>query len=423
MLIPVAYALDYSVQVSSPSSVNAYEGDPVSTGFSATITNNGNYCAINCQWTTSLNTAGSDLVKVPPSSSKKFPFQVKAQGSGGTATYTLTVSCDRDTEAWNCYSFAGGEGQWTSSSYSFTYLHPGDGICTNSREKCDNYLSFLKDSACTCSSDKECKPNSNRGADDKGCSTFCGNKIAEKQWETCNNCPDDIGRCDGTSCLAANECEGKYCVHNSCNHLAYIPGYTYCDNNVGESCKNSASDCACGSNQRCSNSGVCETYCGNGVCEANERGICNADCTWCGDGTCQSDESCSSCSDDCGICKTPTKEEELQRNVDILTEQSTHSNQTIGNVALTSFNENKTSYIIGIIAIVLVLGYVYYSYKKKKEKSPEGIVKYSLKCPKCNNNVGDEEQQFCHHCGHKLIEEKKEEEEKPKKESKRKKKK
>ena len=235
MIYPVS-ALEYSVQVNSPSQVNAYEGDKVSSGFSATITNAAGVCDISCDWVTS---AGSGTgIKVPPDSgSKSFNYDVRAEGSSGVASYTLTVSCDR-ISSWECWS---SPDQKTLGPYSFKFLYSGDGTCTTTKEKCATYNQYISaPNDCQCNQEKECKPNSNRGADDKGCSTFCGNKLAEKQWESCSDCQIDIGKCDGVSCFATNECEGKYCVHEKCSHLAYITGDTYCDKNIGETCKNSS---------------------------------------------------------------------------------------------------------------------------------------------------------------------------------------
>ncbi|MCK5140539.1 MAG: hypothetical protein KAQ85_11905, partial [Thermodesulfovibrionia bacterium] len=258
-------ALEYNVQVTSPSKVNTYEGDYTGNVFSATITNNAGICDITCDWTTDLGNTHGEGLKVPhDGGTKSFNFNVLAQGNNGMASYSLTVTCKRIT-GFDCWT----EGTESNPNgpFSFSYLHAGDGLCTTERERCDNYLSYKRDSACSCSSDKECKPNSNRGADDNGCATFCGNDKVEKQYETCSSCPDDVGKCDGLSCVFTNECEGNYCVHNICSHLSYIKGDNYCDSNEGESCKNSASDCACGANKRCSSIGICETYCGNGVCE------------------------------------------------------------------------------------------------------------------------------------------------------------
>ncbi len=405
-----ALALEYTVQVTSPSKVNTYEGVYTGNVFGATITNNAGICDITCDWSTDLgNTHGEGLKVTHNGGTKSFNFNVLAQGSNGVASYSLTVTCKRIT-GFDCWTE--GTEPKQSGPFSFSYLYAGDGICTTEKERCDNYLSYKKDSACTCSSDKECKPNSNRGADDKGCATFCGNNKVEKQYETCDSCPNDVGKCDGLSCVSANECEGNYCVHNVCSPLSYIKGDSYCDINEAENCKNSASDCACGANKRCSSAGVCETYCGNGVCEASEQGICKADCDWCGDGTCQNSESCSSCSVDCGECKKPTKQEELQRNI-----KSTNTQQNKNQVSATKtesskqqisevFNENKKTFLIaGVVLVIALFALGFYLWKRKKE-APRKKKEHETRCPKCHKKIKDNGQKFCHNCGHKIEHEK-----------------
>lgn len=113
--------------------------------------------------------------------------------------------------------------------------------------------------------------------------------------ETCSSCAQDCGSCppfvigDGTR----------------------TPVY--------ESCGNSPSDCPCWdpANPVCNTNqgnGVCvptPPSCGDGQCNGNEScSTCSADCgacgPVCGDGNCVSGESCSSCSADCGNCSPYT---------------------------------------------------------------------------------------------------------------------
>ena len=172
-------ALDYSVQVSSPSSVNDYEGDVISDKFSFTITNNGDFCPIECTWAT---TAGNDGgIKAEPNGgeSSKIYFKVKADGMNGLSSYNLIITCDRISD-WNCWS---DEDQRNLGPYNFNYLWNGDGACTTNREKCASYQTYLKDSSCTCSSKTECNPSSGRDTDSKGCATYCGNGVEEKAYE------------------------------------------------------------------------------------------------------------------------------------------------------------------------------------------------------------------------------------------------
>ncbi|MEK6921543.1 MAG: hypothetical protein AABX82_06675, partial [Nanoarchaeota archaeon] len=333
LLLNGVYASEFTItSVTKQSSETPYRGDTIS--YKGIIqADSGNICKIECSYQIGSSSGSVSDSGAPPDTQlsagqvQEFPFSVQTSGSS-PLTSDLIISCKQVT-AWNCWS---GDTISHSKQIISSFLYPGDGTCTTSKEKCEDYGSFLKDDACSCPHPpKECRPNGNRNdLDDKGCQTYCGNKIVEKQYESCNNCPDDVGKCDGLQCFSSSECEGKFCVHNKCSHIAYIIGDGYCDTNVGENC-NSKQDCPCESNTRCEISSTyadykgCATWCGNNVCEASEQRVCKADCQWCGDSTCDSSESCSSCDVDCGVCKKPTKEEELQRNTqtqDIQTKQA-----------------------------------------------------------------------------------------------------
>jgi len=431
LLVNGVYASEFSItSVTKQSSGTPYRGDTVS--YKGIIqADSGNICKLECSYQVGSSSGSVSDNGVPPDTqlsdgqSQEFPFNVQTSGSS-PITLDLIISC-KQVFAWNCLT---GDTLSHSKQVSSSFLYPGDGTCTPSKEKCEDYSSFQKDNACSCPSGKECRPNNPNGnrndLDEKGCQTYCGNNIVEKQYEKCNDCPNDVGKCDGTSCIQGNECEGKYCIHNVCNALPYRVGDSYCDNNVGETCKNSGSDCKCGANQQCSNSGVCETFCGNGVCEGSEQRICKADCDWCGDGTCQKEggESCSSCSDDCGPCKKATKEEELQRNTqtkDIQTKQTTQtSNPQTGTtnsinkeqktVSLFGKNYNLTTIVVVAIALIVFLAAIsFFIYKKwksnKKDKKHHAEKKEHdepkiTRCEKCNKKI-DEDAKFCPHCGHK----------------------
>lgn len=397
MLSNIAFALDYTVDVTSPSSVNEYEGEKISNKFSFVITNNGDYCDITCDWVTTAGQGSGIKVADSGGKSSTINFDVKADGSNGIASYSLIITCDRITGL-TCWSDPDQE----TYEASFRYLWNGDGICTTEREKCAAYQSYLKDSACLCSSTTKCNPSSERGADNKGCATYCGNAKKESQYETCSNCPDDVGKCDGQSCNSKTECEGNYCVHNKCSHTAYIKGDTFCDSNVGENCLNSASDCACSSSQKCNSQGKCETYCGNGICESSEQGVCKSDCQWCGDGTCDPNkETCKGCPSDCGECeKTEEEEQVTQQLLKIKEEAEVSAQRTKDNKLIINITIGST---LGII-ILLIIGYLIYKKIKQKKSSPkESKSKSSTthKCPKCHSK-NDPKSKFCSECGHKL---------------------
>jgi len=379
--------VEFSVGVNSPSYVDVYEGDPINNQFSAIITNNGKHCDITCEWSTSMNTHGSE-VKVAPNGGKTyFPFDLVAQGNNGEGSYMLTVTCNRiHTPSQICLS---DPNSYTSNVLYFNYLYNGDGTCTTEKEKCTAYQSYLSaPNDCKCSSDKECNPTSSRGSDSYGCSTYCGNKITEKQFgETCGNCPGDVGKCDGVSCATSNECEGKYCVSSAqpkCSDKPYIVGDGICTVGTQESCKISPLDCKCGANQICNNYGVCETSikCGDGKCDSAEQGLCAVDCDWCGDGECKSPESCKTCTKDCGVCKEVINTQQQDTSLvnkepekkEYLSDEE-YNNKLLGKVTQEVTNEsmdkNKLVTIIGIVIILLLIILVITYLLRKKQKESD----------------------------------------------------
>lgn len=385
------FAFEYSIgQISNPVS-KPYQGDTIELTTTITASQN-NVCTITCTWKT--NNYDGPIGSPEPLSkgeSKNFGFEINVQGSNGIVNDKLIINCQRYSDC-----LFGSDESNVQVPVQFYFDYNGDGTCTTAKENC-----ATAQNDCKCNSDKECRPNSERGADSYGCATYCGNKLIEKPYETCSNCPNDVGKCDGLQCFTGSECEGKFCVHNKCSHLAYVLGDSFCDKTEGENCKNSGSDCACGSNERCNPSGFCETYCGNNICEESERGKCKLDCTWCGDGTCQQSESCSSCSDDCGACKKATKEEELQRNIPKTSSVETESQKTSSGSTSQGFQlkNNKSILIVsGIVVVIIVIAILAYWLLKKKKRHKS---KENFHCPKCHKKT-DSQSKFCHHCGHKL---------------------
>ena len=390
VLINIVSGYEYSISQISTLTSKPYQGDSVDLTATITTSTN-NICTIQCKWKT--NNFGPSWIGNPeplsPGKSKSFGFRINVQGANGLVNDKLIITnCETSGCLW------GSDESNLQIPIQFSFYYNGDGTCTTTKENC-----ATASNDCRCSSDKECRPDSDRGVDSYGCATYCGNKLIEKPYETCSNCPNDVGKCDGVSCISGPECEGKFCVHNKCSHLAYIFGDTYCDKNEGENCKNSASDCPCGTNERCNPSGFCETYCGNRVCEESEKGICKLDCTWCGDNTCQQSESCSSCSDDCGPCKKATKEDELQRNIQ--KSASTESKPSTSNTKNENLQFNNNKSIIFIVLGLAILGIVFLFYWLRKRKKRKHEHKVVAKCPKCHKKT-DTEAKFCHHCGHKF---------------------
>ncbi|MCK5149890.1 hypothetical protein KAJ87_03105 [Candidatus Pacearchaeota archaeon] len=254
LTIPSILALDYIVDVNSPTHINVYEGETNIENFvSAVITNNGDYCDITCSYTTSFNTHSNEELEVAKAGGKgTFKIKVDAEGIKGIASYILTITCERKVNYINCWPSSDSN----ASQNSFTFLWNGDGVCTTDNEKCIAYGGFLYDSSCDCSSDKECRPDSSREIDSKGCATYCGNGIAETTYETCSNCPKDVGKCNLKDCISGSECEGKYCIHEFCWDKPWREEDNFCDVSEGENCKNS-NDCVCNNDELCSN-GICE---------------------------------------------------------------------------------------------------------------------------------------------------------------------
>lgn len=60
--------------------------------------------------------------------------------------------------------------------------------------------------------------------------------------------------------------------------------------------------------------------CGDDICEEGEQGYCKADCDWCGDGACNANETCRTCSKDCGFCEGDIEaaEEKTKRYFELL---------------------------------------------------------------------------------------------------------
>jgi len=107
--------------------------------------------------------------------------------------------------------------------------------------------------------------------------------------ETCSNCIEDCGLCDGGLCNSADECHHDFCVHEFCRSEEVFCGDYYCDS--GEDSSNCIIDCG-------------DPPCGDGVCNPDYEGcsVCPADCgvCSCGDGTCGDGESQINCWKDCG---------------------------------------------------------------------------------------------------------------------------
>ncbi len=356
LLLHTVVAFSYNVSDPALPSTKPYQGDTIILEATVTAASD-NRCTITCQWQT--NNQGPESIGNPEplgaGQSKSFGPKVSVSGSNGQVSDKLIVTCQRYS---NCL--------WGSSDnipqkiISFSFNYPGDGTCTTTKEKCQAFSSFLGTQDCSCSATTECRPDSSRGVDDRGCATFCGNNIAEKQFETCSSCPKDIGKCDGLSCNLGSECEGKYCIHEICWNKPYKEGDGFCDLDKGENCKNSIADCACGSNERCSERAICETYCGNSICEASEVGVCKADCKWCGDGQCLGNENCNTCQTDCGVCENTQSNKEVTQKTQEIVQQNLED--------VTKKQKVLTISTISVVVLVIVAYIIFKFVKSRKSK-------------------------------------------------------
>lgn len=362
--ISLISAADFSIgSVTKLTSDNPYRGDLVN--YKGVITaDSGNICRIECVYSVGSNSGSVSDSGFPPSTqlgsgkSQEFPFSIRAEGSSPVIS-NLVITCNRVANYINCWPGSATNQQQVSLSF----LYPGDGICTTTKEKCNAYASFYKEDACSCPATMECRPDGNRNPDNKGCQTFCGNNICESNYEKCDTCEKDCKKCDLKDCSNGNECSGGYCVWGVCWHAPTRINDGHCD--TGENCANSPSDCACQSNQRCSTTtNKCETFCGNGVCEDSEKGVCKADCKWCGDGSCDSDqkESCKNCETDCGVCENDKMNEEITNKTKTLIEEELKDSKQKEKIITYS----AIGIIVFIIIVYIILKFVF---SKKKQKA------------------------------------------------------
>ncbi|MDO8740472.1 MAG: hypothetical protein Q7J54_02750 [Candidatus Woesearchaeota archaeon] len=416
LFIPnLVIAADFSITSVQQLTSNPYRGDLVQ--FKGVIqADPNNICEIECSYSVSSNTGyvsnsgDSPATKLGKGTPQEFPFSVMAEGSGQVNT-NLQITCVRVASWFPPCTPSTLPTQ--SRQISFNFLYPGDGNCTSLKEKCSSYLTYIGTTDCSCLSSKECRPDGNRDLDSKGCQTYCGNKIYEAQYEdcdcatdftcplikkckpdngraldddgcatycgngicekeseSCSICPQDCKKCDLASCFQSFECEGGYCLWSVCWYASTRKDDGHCDN--GENCANSPNDCACPSSQKCGDSKVCETYCGNSVCEENEKGICKADCKWCGDGSCNSDkgENCKTCESDCGVCENQKLNQEISEKAkEVVKEGLNEASQKQKIITFSALG------LIGIFIIGYILFKLILHNKSKKIESKKNLKK------------------------------------------------
>jgi hypothetical protein len=183
-------------------------------------------------------------------------------------------------------SFAG----WGPRGYSQTCEDD------NTWDKCNSSCRYEHINECKyyCSADFACegaRPNVILDS----CTAFGYKYLRDSCDDNChlkdNECEDDYSGCTGKT-----ECDGFLPNTHGCNYMCeYKPLYPSCGNGMidaGEECDSNTRSC---------------TSDGHAGVQS-----CNSSCKWsnacsalpyCGDGTCTADETCSSCSGDCGACK------------------------------------------------------------------------------------------------------------------------
>ncbi len=310
-IIPLSSATFYTNfdESYSWSNTDTYENEKNSLKGSFKITIDGwesSYCIYDCY--IQVNGAQSDESFIGVEENNVFLFTVSNINMGTNEKYkaNLVVECSRRGEGLAkavCFASKLASEGTDQLPITLDVRTSKDSICDyNNGENCENNKLF----GCGCSGNLICNLNSPL-KDNKGC-TSCGNRIADSS-ETCSNCEEDVGKCDGLACSGDSECiKNHYCVWNVCSDKPYRLNDGHCDLNKQETCVNSEKDCACKNNMQCNRQiAQCEIFCGNGICEQEEAGKCKADCQWCGDGICNGNDNCKNCDLDCGKCKEENK--------------------------------------------------------------------------------------------------------------------
>src|SRR3989339_48075 len=276
------------------------------------ITSLNDVCSQSCEWYTSDES--KQTFEIAAGKTFDLEFNSDAIVGQGRVADIFYITCD---DGW-C-----GNPDSESISFIHTYDYEGDEKCKilNNHEDCTNAKTD-----CVCSSGKSCideDGDSSRDVDEMKCATYCSNGVKESSYETCSNCPMDVGKCNGLDCLSGSECEGSYCVHELCWNKPYKENDGFCDFNRGENCD------------------------------------------WCGDGECNNKESCGSCLEDCGECENEKSNKEVIENAKEAVDEKISEVQT-----------NQKNVILGgvILIVLVVIGYIVFKFginnqpKKKNGK-------------------------------------------------------
>ena len=188
---------------------------------------------------------------------------------------------------------------------------------------------------------------------------YCGDGSCNSG-EWCGSCPGDCGECPASCgdgwCNGGEDCSS---CSGDCGECVPAP---YCGDGQcapgAEDCGTCLQDCPCWMDGTSCNAsgypGQCVAFCGNGVCGSDESCTsCSQDCgqcapvVTCGDGTCNGQEDCNSCSNDCGGCPPPE-----EPTIDVYADGFLVNESTLQAVGSVSVNSGSSVEIQGDITIV-----------------------------------------------------------------------
>ncbi len=252
-VIPFSHAYNFTMGITDVP--NLYEGK---TG---TVTawihaDEDNECELRCDWihydavSDELRTGLIDI-SLRPDQKVEFSLDITAKNTDILGRYfeKLKVRCKPFKEG-ACPETSPEE--LTKREYlDFYYSYLGDGVCNINRG--ENCTKADLEPACSCKGDKICSSvaKDRRKPDGNSCVTYCGNGRIERRYENCGNCPQDVGRCVGTTCVKGTDCESGYCVTGRCSITPYSNKDYVCDAIRGENCENSPFDCGCDFGELC----------------------------------------------------------------------------------------------------------------------------------------------------------------------------
>ncbi|MBI4309633.1 MAG: hypothetical protein HY591_04810 [Candidatus Omnitrophica bacterium] len=155
----------------------------------------------------------------------------------------------------------------------------------------------------TCAADCPCGTNTKCDLPTATCVNTCGvdgcqNEFGEDQNTCCVDC----------ACPTGQMCDTTNAATGTCIATCGAPGHEFCEPQFGEDCNTCATDCNCGSFTGCSctgmqlcgtNTGKCESSCGDGQCNNLNNGENQTTC--CQDCGCPGNQTCDPLSQTCVV--------------------------------------------------------------------------------------------------------------------------